>query len=108
NGHWIVNFLDNPNLWLVPAAGLGGALVALLGLYMRWNALSFLGSKVSVIGIITTVGVTMFPFILPSSTEPNHSLMVWDASSSHGTLWIMLIATAILLPIVLMYTAWVY
>jgi cytochrome bd ubiquinol oxidase subunit II len=50
----------------------------------------------------------MFPFILPSSIDPQSSLTVWNASSSHLTLFIMLIVTAIFLPLVLVYTAWVY
>lgn len=33
---------------------------------------------------------------------------MWDASSSHQTLFIMLVCTVIFLPIVLAYTAWVY
>ncbi|WP_285772642.1 cytochrome d ubiquinol oxidase subunit II, partial [Rhizobium dioscoreae] len=52
--------------------------------------------------------VSMFPFILPSSLDPRSSLTVWDASSSHLTLFIMLVVAVIFLPIVLAYTAWVY
>ncbi|MFP1679213.1 cytochrome d ubiquinol oxidase subunit II [Alloalcanivorax sp. C16-2] len=107
-GVWLANYGAQPLLWLVPLVGFGGAALAMLGLFTRIGALSFLGSKLSVAGIITTVGVSMFPVILPSSSDPGHSLMVWDASSSHYTLGIMLIATVILLPIVLLYTAWVY
>ena len=50
----------------------------------------------------------MFPFILPSSVDPGMSLMVWDASSSHLTLFIMLVSTSIFLPIILAYTSWVF
>ena len=50
----------------------------------------------------------MFPFILPSSIDPHSSLTVWNASSSQRTLLLMLGATVVLLPIVLLYTAWVY
>ena len=50
----------------------------------------------------------MFPFILPSSSTPAHSLTVWDASSSQGTLWMMLLAATIFVPLILGYTAWVY
>ena len=32
---------------------------------------------------------------------------MWNASSSHLTLFVMLVVTVILLPIVLIYTAWV-
>ena len=62
----------------------------------------------SIIGIIATVGLSMFPFILPSSLDPQSSLTVWNASSSHLTLFIMLVVTLIFLPIVLAYTAWVF
>ena len=50
----------------------------------------------------------MFPFILPSSSHPNSSLTVWDASSSHLTLFILTVATIIFLPLILVYTSWVY
>ena len=52
--------------------------------------------------------MSMFPFILPSSVDPLFSLMVWDASSSHLTLFIMLVSTIIFLPIILAYTSWVF
>jgi cytochrome d ubiquinol oxidase subunit II len=40
--------------------------------------------------------------------DPNSSLTVWDASSSHQTLFVMLVVTAIFMPLILAYTAWVY
>ena len=57
---------------------------------------------------MASVGASMFPFILPSSINPNASLTVWDSSSSHLTLFIMLVVTVIFVPIVLAYTAWVF
>ena len=50
----------------------------------------------------------MFPFILPSSIDAKSSLTVWNASSSHMTLFIMLLVTVVFLPVVLAYTAWAY
>ena len=47
----------------------------------------------------------MFPFILPSTVDPSSSLTVWDSSSSHLTLFVMLVMTAIFLPLILAYTA---
>jgi len=93
---------------LAPVLGFGGAALALFGLRSNSEAMTFVGSKLSVVGIISTVGLSMFPFILPSSIDPNASLTVWNASSSHTTLFVMLIVTAILLPIVLAYTAWAF
>ena len=94
---------------LAPALGLGGALLGALLLAkrkLRW--LAFLCSALAITGVIATAGVSLFPFLLPSSLDPTSSLTVWDASSSAMTLLVMTIATAILLPIVLAYTAWVY
>jgi cytochrome d ubiquinol oxidase subunit II len=50
----------------------------------------------------------MFPFILPSSFDPRSSLTVWNASSTHLTLFVMLIVTVVFLPLILLYTAFVY
>jgi cytochrome d ubiquinol oxidase subunit II len=58
--------------------------------------------------VIATAGVSLYPFMLPSSLDPGSSLTVWDASSSVTTLLIMTVATVLLLPVVLAYTAWVY
>ena len=67
-----------------------------------------LWSKMAITGIISSVGLTMFPFILPSTLDPDSSLSVWDASSSHLTLFIMLVVTLVFMPLILAYTAWVY
>jgi cytochrome d ubiquinol oxidase subunit II len=50
----------------------------------------------------------MFPFILPISIDARSSLTVWNASSSHTTLFLMLLVTVVFLPIVLGYTAWAF
>ena len=108
DGGWTQNFITYPLMWIAPVAGVLVMLVARLSLRAQIDWLAFLGSKVSIIGIISTVGLTMFPMILPSSLDPNASLTAWDASSSELTLGIMLGATALFLPIILAYTAWVF
>lgn len=50
----------------------------------------------------------MFPFIMPSSLQPAHSLTIWDATSSHRTLSVMFYAAVIFVPTVLSYTIWTY
>jgi len=107
-GGWMHNYTAMPATILAPAAGLVGALASALLLRMRRGGLAFVASGASVAGIILTVGFALFPFLLPSSSHPGSSLTTWDASSSHLTLWVMLLATALLLPIVIAYTAWVY
>ena len=107
-GAWLDNYGRYPWMMLAPALGFLGAAAALLGLWRRSEPLAFGGSSASALGIIATVGLSMFPFILPSSIDAQSSLTVWNASSSHLTLFVMLIVTAVLLPLILIYTAWVY
>ena len=71
----------------------------------RRRGLAFVASAIGIFGIIATAGVSMFPFLMPSDIAPAASLTVWDASSSRLTLFVMLVATLIFLPIVLIYTA---
>lgn len=107
-GAWFANYAAHRWMLIAPALGFLGAAGAWVGLKTKREILTFLSSKLSVVGIISTVGLSMFPVILPSSIDPRSSLTVWDASSSHATLFNMLVVTAIFLPIVLVYTAWVY
>jgi cytochrome d ubiquinol oxidase subunit II len=104
---WLAHYVQYPMLWLVPGLGFLGALFSIL-LPSRLKFCGFLASAFSIFGVIASVGVSMFPFILPSSSTPSQSLLVWDSSSSQTTLMIMLVATLIFLPIILTYTAWVY
>ena len=107
-GAWFANYIAHPVLWAVPALGLGGAVLAGLGLKLRREVLTMLASTLSIAGIVLSVGASMFPFILPSSIDPRASLTVWDSSSSHLTLFIMLVVTVIFIPIIVAYTSWVY
>ncbi|WP_136637519.1 cytochrome d ubiquinol oxidase subunit II [Pseudooceanicola onchidii] len=107
-GSWLVAYSDRPWIWVAPIMGFAGIALAVLGLRAGREVTTLLFSKMAILGIISSVGLVMFPFILPSNVAPDSSLTVWDASSSHQTLFTMLVATAIFLPLILMYTAWVY
>ncbi|WP_428981663.1 cytochrome d ubiquinol oxidase subunit II [Novosphingobium album (ex Liu et al. 2023)] len=107
-GAWLDNYGRHPWMLLAPVLGLIGPAIAFLGIRGRRDVLVFAGSSLATVGIIATVGLSMFPFILPSSIDPGSSLTAWNASSSQGTLFLMLLVTVVLLPIVLIYTAWAY
>lgn len=107
-GAWARNYTLYPLSKMVPVLGLVGALLALLTAGKGSSRLAFVCSGLSIMGVIGTVGVSMFPFILPSSNNLASSLLVWDASSSQLTLLVMLCSVIIFLPIVLLYTSWVY
>ncbi len=107
-GSWLSAYADRPWIAIAPIMGFAGIALAVLGLKAGREVSTLLWSKMGILGIISSVGLTMFPFILPSTLDPKSSLTVWDASSSHQTLFIMLVVTAIFMPLILMYTAWVY
>ena len=48
--------------------------------------LAFIASGLSVTGIILTAGMSLFPFVMPSSLDAKSSLTLWDSVSSHKTL----------------------
>ena len=105
---WLVSYAERPWIAVAPVMGLAGMVMAVRGLRAGREVSTLLWSKMGIFGAISGVGLTMFPFILPSSIDPRSSLTVWDSSSSHQTLFTMLVVTAIFMPLILMYTAWVY
>ena len=107
-GGWMANYQAMPWTWIFPVLGVAGSLAAAVLLRAGRGMAAFLASALAIAGIILTEGLAVFPFLLPSSTHPGSSLTLWDASSSHLTLFVMLVATIVFLPLVLLYTSWVY
>lgn len=107
-GAWFDIYTKMPIAMLLPAIGLLAPLVARFFSRIGVPSLGFVASSLGMTGIIGTAGAALFPFVMPSSTQPNSSLTVWDAASSQMTLKIMLFAVLIFLPIVLGYTFWAY
>jgi cytochrome d ubiquinol oxidase subunit II len=107
-GAWFANYGAYPLLYVVPVVGLAGAGLAWVLMLASRPLLALIMSGLSIAGIILSVGVSMFPIILPSTVDPRMSMSVWDSSSSHTTLFIMLVCVIIFLPIIVAYTSWVY
>ena len=107
-GAWLQNYATYPWMILAPVLGFAGAALTILLSRAHRPGLGFVTSSLSMAGVILTVGFSMFPFIMPSSSSPSSSLTVWDATSSHMTLNIMFWVTMFFLPIVLGYTIWSY
>ena len=108
NGAWMNNYAEWPALWLIPAIGLIGAATGAFLIRSGHAVVAIVASSASLLGIILTPLVVMFPFIMPSSTMPNAGLTLWDCTSSQLTLEIMFFVTLIFLPCVLFYTGWAY
>ena len=103
-GAWLRNYGIHSWLIAAPVLGILGPILSASLLRSRGSIAALLCSGIGVAGIIATAGVSLFPFLLPSSTHPEASLTVWDSSSSSMTLFIMLIGVLVFLPVVLIYT----
>lgn len=75
---------------------------------VRRTPVAFVASSLAIVGVIGTAGAAMFPSVMPSSTMPAASLTVWDSVSSPLTLGLMLGATVIFMPLIVLYTGWAY
>lgn len=107
-GLWLDNYEHYPALWLTPLSVFLLSAATLVSSKFERPGLAFICSSLTIAAVILTAGISMFPFLLPSSLSPTSSLTVWDASSSQRTLNIMFWAMLIFLPVVIAYTSWVY
>ena len=107
-GAWMNNFVESPVLWIFPLLGFFCPLLTVMAIYRGRPGWGFLMASLMQFGVIFTAGITLFPFVMPSSVSPISSLTLWDSTSSQLTLSIMLVIVLIFLPIVLLYTLWSY
>jgi cytochrome d ubiquinol oxidase subunit II len=107
-GAWLANFGAHPILWLAPGLGYLGMILGRSALRAGKSVLAWWLGALAWIGVIGTVGVSMFPFLLPSSSDPSQSLTVWNATSSERTLLWMTGFAVIFVPLILWYTSWCF
>ncbi|WP_332460490.1 cytochrome d ubiquinol oxidase subunit II [Thiocapsa bogorovii] len=105
---WLANYSAHPWTLLFPALGFAGLWATMKLAADDRPGWGLVTGSLAITGIIVTAGVSLFPFILPSRTDPNSSLIVWDAVSSHLTLTVMFWAAVIFIPLILAYTTWTY
>lgn len=105
---WFGNFRAQPVLWLLPVLGFVGMLAGFLTVNARRSLLAWWAGALAWAGVITTAGVALFPFLLPSSLKPAQSLTIWNSSSSELTLIWMLGFAVVFLPLIIWYTSWAF
>nr|WP_311463070.1 cytochrome d ubiquinol oxidase subunit II [uncultured Aggregatibacter sp.] len=107
-GAWFKNFNETPVLWIFPALVVIGALLNVVASKANRCGFAFFFSVLTMAGVIITAAVSMFPFVMPSSTHPAQSLLMWDATSSELTLTLMFYLALVFVSISLLYTIWSY
>ena len=107
-GAWLENYLHTPLLLATPLLGFLGALGVIRFAKKERMTTAFVASSLSLTGVIATMGIALFPFIIPSENFPAQSLLVWNASSSARSLTGIIVCGVIMVPIILLYTLFVY
>jgi cytochrome d ubiquinol oxidase subunit II len=105
---WAGNFSRTPALLALPGAALLAIAATTVFTRSGHYRLAFCGSASVVAATLLSAGIALFPFVLPSSVAPAASLTLWNASSSPRTLQIMLWVVLVFVPLILLYTGWVY
>jgi cytochrome bd ubiquinol oxidase subunit II len=102
------NFLSAPLLLVAPLL----AVTALLGIRIflaNGSPLAaFASSCVTIIMVVATGVIGLFPNLIPSSIDTAYSLTIFNSSSSIYTLKIMTVVALLFVPIVISYKIWVY
>jgi len=117
---WVVvtvwSRVEAPGLWgafggilpwaapVVVAAGIGTA-----GLAVRAGraGLAFLGTSSAIAGLVATLGLGLWPILVPAR-EVGEPLTVAATASSDLSLTVMIVVALVGMPLVVFYTAWVY
>jgi len=100
--------LVNPLFWILFPLLLGAIIYIPIATRAGKFFSAFLGSAVTIALMISLMGISLFPRMVPSSIDLGYSLTIYNASSSQRTLTVMLIIVLIGMPIVIGYTAWIY
>jgi cytochrome d ubiquinol oxidase subunit II len=106
----IWNQLEHGETWTwVPVLVAAGALVAtlVLGAAHR-DGWAFATTGIAIAAAVVALFGTLFPDVMPSSTDPAFSLTVDNASSASYTLTVMTWVAVLATPVVLLYQGWSY
>ncbi len=102
------NLLSKPVLLVLPLLSVAGLLLTRVFIHKRTGWKAWFASCLTIVGC-TLYGVAgLYPALLPSSLDPAFSRTAFNTQSSELTLSIMLGIALVMVPIVLIYQAWVY
>ena len=99
---------DKSWTWVVVAVA---ALLLIVVVYLtqqRKEKPAFLATCGVIVMVVVLIFGSLFPNVMPSSTDPNGTLTIVNASSTPYTLKVMTWVAVILTPVVLLYQGWTY
>lgn len=102
------NYLRRPYWLVVPLLAVVSLLLIRLRISQKRMGAAFFASSATIMLVIFTGIVGLFPNLIPSRLDPAYSLTAFNASSSPYTLKIMTIVALVFVPVVIGYQVWVY
>ncbi|MEJ2487206.1 MAG: cytochrome d ubiquinol oxidase subunit II [Anaerolineales bacterium] len=93
---------------IVPIAAVAVLLVAGYFIRQKREGWAFIMVGLNIVLTQITFFSMIFPNVMPSTTNPDWSLTIYNASSSQYTLGVMSIVALIFVPIVMAYQGWTY
>ncbi len=94
--------------WIAVAAAAGALVMAARAAWARREGAGFAFTSMAIVAAVVLLFGSLFPDVLPSTTNAAYSLTVHNASSTHYTLAVMTVVAVALTPAVLLYQAWTY
>jgi cytochrome d ubiquinol oxidase subunit II len=104
----LANFEAAPPLFLVPGLVVTGLVGIAAGLRRGRAVLAFLSSATTIAALVATAGISIFPYLVPALGQPELGLTIHDSSASMKSLQIMLVLAGLGMPLVLLYTVYIY
>jgi cytochrome bd ubiquinol oxidase subunit II len=106
--HLFTNVLGNPLAWIFFPLVLAGLVYLPVGIKAGNLGRAFLASSVAILSLIGLCAVSLFPRLVPSSIDLAFSLTAGNASSTPRTLTTMLWIAILGMPLVLVYSFFLY
>jgi len=100
--------LGDPIFWVLFVLLLLSVLTVPVWLKSKRYFIAFLSSSTMIAMMIALSALSLFPRLVPSTISDDYSLNIFQHSSSQLTLTVMLIIALIGVPIVIVYTVFVY
>ncbi len=107
-GFLFASILSNPLFWILFILMLIAIIYIPVALKSEKFGRAFFSSSLTIACMIGLMAISLFPRLVPSLTDLNNSLTIYNASSTERTLFTMLIIALIGMPFVIGYTIFIY
>jgi cytochrome bd ubiquinol oxidase subunit II len=94
--------------WILTLAAAAALLAAVAASWRAREGWAFIGTGVTIALAVAALFATLYPDVLPSSTDPAFSLNTTNAASTHYTLTVMTWVAVALTPVVMLYQGYTY